>query len=300
MLSSEPQGMIRLHRYSQFHGCLRGFRVYIDGLLVGRIRNGETEEYLLPVGDRTLQIKLDFASSPELPVRVRAGEVVSLRCGQNLRRIYRFNLFDDRLLCLEINDGTTPSAITTGTESHLIQLAPPMIFFALSLFVNFDLSLLWKLTIFMLVVSPLITLLQWRSCYIATDDMAPTLQRGDRLLVARSQTPPQRGKIVQFQARIEGRNVKCICRVVGLPGEEIKIEGGTIFIDGEPLQRHYLPATYNISMSPRVIPSSEYFVLADNPDRSVADSRTLGTIRSEKIQGFVRRIFWPLNRMQSM
>jgi signal peptidase I len=91
-----------------------------------------------------------------------------------------------------------------------------------------------------------------------------------------------------------------IKRVIGLPGEEVKVEENHIFINGKRLDEDYLFPNVVIEGGnflqegkAFLIPSDSYIVLGDNRPHS-RDSREFGSINKQSIVGkaFVR--YWPL------
>ncbi|MBO5778063.1 MAG: hypothetical protein J6R82_00700 [Clostridia bacterium] len=58
----------------------RGYKVIIDGVQVGEIRDGETKEYPLTDGYHTLKLKIDWCSSQEEAFAVKNGEEVFATC----------------------------------------------------------------------------------------------------------------------------------------------------------------------------------------------------------------------------
>ncbi|ABN51999.1 MAG TPA: signal peptidase I [Hungateiclostridium thermocellum] len=80
--------------------------------------------------------------------------------------------------------------------------------------------------------------------------------------------------------------VNYIKRVVGLPGDEIDIRDGYLYINGEKQQEPYTKGlTYEQSFElPRVVPENKVFVMGDNREYS-KDSRQLGFIGFERIKG---------------
>lgn len=90
----------------------------------------------------------------------------------------------------------------------------------------------WRLA---LCGSLLLTLLVLRSDFqwviVKGESMSPTFQTGDLLLVdkrAYRATEPQRADIVVARSR----NELIVKRVVGLPGEEVEVQNGSLFING--------------------------------------------------------------------
>ncbi|MFH1188944.1 MAG: signal peptidase I [bacterium] len=114
-------------------------------------------------------------------------------------------------------------------------------------------------------------------------------------LVYRFRLPERKEVIVFRNPRNEAEYY--IKRVIGLPGEHIIIDNGTVFVDGERITEDYL------SVENRVIPGSfdfqlasdEYFVMGDNRLAS-SDSRIWGPLKTNEIIGVVRFRFWPFSR----
>lgn len=89
-----------------------------------------------------------------------------------------------------------------------------------------------------------------------------------------------------------------IKRVIGLPGEHIKIENNKVYINGEELEEPYLVegvlTTKNGPYYDLVVPEGTLFVMGDNRSEST-DSRRFGCVPMEKIESKVWIRFWPLN-----
>lgn len=100
-----------------------------------------------------------------------------------------------------------------------------------------------------------------------------------------------RGDVVLLYALSQKRTVK---RVIGLPGENIMIKDGNIFINGAILEEPYLqPNTATFTGSGIIegidttIPTGFYAVLGDNRALSV-DSREWGFVEEKVIEGLVK------------
>lgn len=139
-------------------------------------------------------------------------------------------------------------------------------------------------------------------CFIVTPvrvvgtSMDTTLAQGEILLLEKYDKKYKRYDIVVIK---EG-NERIIKRIIGLPGESIKIVDGIIYINGEQIDDQYASSTTNdFSLSKfemDVIPENSYFVLGDN--RAVSkDSRILGPINEKDIQGKAIYRIWPLNKL---
>ena len=110
---------------------------------------------------------------------------------------------------------------------------------------------------------------------------------------------PERGEVVVFKAPFE-KDDYYIKRVLGLPGERVKIEDGKVIIyneqypEGVVTEERYLeektPGSINVSLGP-----DQYFVMGDNRDESF-DSRRFGPVSRDAIVGRTRLRGWPVTR----
>src|SRR5918992_3078858 len=78
---------------------------------------------------------------------------------------------------------------------------------------------------------------------IPTESMVPTLEVGDRVLANKfiyRFTEPERRDIVVFDSVDEDDDQTLIKRVVGVAGDEIQVEGGVLYVNGEPREEPYL------------------------------------------------------------
>ena len=127
--------------------------------------------------------------------------------------------------------------------------------------------------------------------------MEPSLEPGSLLLVNRvayASAPPSRGDlvIVGGPGEISRRTLK---RVVGLPGEEVRIHDGLLYVDGDQAVEPYLgglPASLGLVDRTWSLQSGEYFVMGDNRVRST-DSREYGPVGAGQILGKAWFRCWP-------
>lgn len=124
--------------------------------------------------------------------------------------------------------------------------------------------------------------------------MSPTLSDGDIVLASKAGNI-ERGDVIAFyyNDRI------LVKRVIGLPGEEISIDGeGNVYINGEHYEEPDIlekaPGLIDVKL-PLTVAEDSYFVMGDNRAVSM-DSRTteIGTIYSGRIIGKVVLRLWPL------
>jgi signal peptidase I len=130
--------------------------------------------------------------------------------------------------------------------------------------------------------------------------MVPTLKYGDRVLVNKfiyRFTEPQRGDIIVFKS-VEGDGQDLIKRVVGVPGDEIAVRGGTLFVNGEPQKEPYVNKKYpdRSFYAPTTVPKDHVFAMGDNRANS-QDSRVFGPVPEKNIEGEAFLRFWPPDRI---
>jgi signal peptidase I len=123
--------------------------------------------------------------------------------------------------------------------------------------------------------------------------MEPNLHHGEFVIVSKLNYrfgKPERGDVVVFDFP---RNItqEYIKRVIGLPGEQIEIKDGKVFINGVQLSEPYL------KMEPHyegdwVVAEDALFVLGDNRNNS-SDSHTWGLVPMNNIIGEALLVYWP-------
>ena len=120
--------------------------------------------------------------------------------------------------------------------------------------------------------------------------------------IARYDYEPQ-GFINRFVYYVlETNKTSYIKRVIGLPGDHVKIEDGKVYLNGIELNEPYLAegtkTAQLINMYTPfldvVVPDGHLFVMGDNRPNST-DSRCFGCVPYEKIESRVVIRFWPLN-----
>ncbi len=107
---------------------------------------------------------------------------------------------------------------------------------------------------------------------------------------------PERGDVIIFHPPFNEHD-DYIKRIIGLPGESIEIEQGTVYIhtkDGRalPLNEPYITERSSQSFKGDTIPENEYFVLGDNRNNSY-DSRGGWTLPRKNIIGKAWLSIWP-------
>jgi signal peptidase I len=170
---------------------------------------------------------------------------------------------------------------------------------------------------------------------IPSASMVPTLKVGDFLLVDKQSFAPsgwmdrvlppttiQRGDLVVFHYPVEPA-LHLVKRVVGLPGDRLRLRGGRVLINGQPLEEPYAfysPSRPNgfrdefpslleadpsvdlkwwielrrsVQEGDVVVPAGEYFVLGDNRNDS-EDSRYWGFVPRDAIVGRPLLVYFTL------
>lgn len=127
---------------------------------------------------------------------------------------------------------------------------------------------------------------------VSGSSMETTLSDGDNLIVDKISyrfKDPVRYDIIVFPYQYE-EDTFYIKRVIGLPGEQIQMMEGSVFINGEKLETDIygieLMNNAGIAENPIQLGEDEYFVLGDNRNHS-ADSRetNVGVLHREDLLG---------------
>ncbi len=147
---------------------------------------------------------------------------------------------------------------------------------------------------------------------IPSESMEDTLLIGDRVLVDRISwrfSEPERGDIVVFHPPFEGPVL--IKRIVGMPGDQISLREGSVFVNGDPIDEPYVriglegtpeptePFDNGLPWSlqePYTVPEGNYFVMGDNRTDS-GDSREFGPVTRGQLVGQAFARYWPPSRI---
>ena len=128
--------------------------------------------------------------------------------------------------------------------------------------------------------------------------MEPTLYPGEFLIVnklAYKLGDLHHGDIIVFHYPLNPEE-DYIKRVVGLPGDQVDIFDGEVFVNGNKLDEEYISAApiYRGSWN---IPEDTVFVLGDNRNKS-SDSHSWGVVPVSSIVGKALVVYWPLTEIQ--
>ncbi|MBM7623540.1 signal peptidase I [Sporohalobacter salinus] len=149
-----------------------------------------------------------------------------------------------------------------------------------------------------IILSFLIITFVVQAFFIPSGSMEPTLKPGDRIFVNKfiyRFQDPQRFDIIVFKYPVDPHK-KFIKRVIGLPGDTVKIVDGTVYVNGKAIEEDYTLNKGYSDYHKIEVPSQNYFVLGDNRNNS-EDSRFWGFVPRENIVGEALFRFWPITRI---
>lgn len=126
--------------------------------------------------------------------------------------------------------------------------------------------------------------------------MENTLHNGEILVLNKLDKDYERFDIVV----IKYNNERLVKRIIGLPGEQVRYRNSQLFINGKKIKENFIEeetANFNImELGYNRIPKGYYFVVGDNRDNSL-DSRYIGLIKKEQIQGTTKIRLFPFHKI---
>lgn len=129
--------------------------------------------------------------------------------------------------------------------------------------------------------------------------MQPTLYEGNFVVVnkvAYRVGSPSRGDVIVFRFPPNPTIVPYIKRVIGLPGDQVKISNGRVYINDFALSEPYIKAPPSYT-GIWIVPADSLFVLGDNRNNS-SDSHSWGMVPFENIIGKAEVVYWPPEKWQ--
>lgn len=140
---------------------------------------------------------------------------------------------------------------------------------------------------------------------VVGNSMHPTYKNGEFLMankITYRVSEPKRGDVIIFKYSDTADFIK---RIIGVPGDEVMIKDGKIYINGELLNESayldpsvitnggsYLHEGQTIKLS-----EDEYFVCGDNRSNS-SDSRDFGPIKKSAIKGKAWIVYYPFSEFR--
>ena len=117
-----------------------------------------------------------------------------------------------------------------------------------------------------LVIAKAITLFIFIVPNVPSASMEPTINIGDRLVCTTPffNPPIKRGDILVFRPnQVEYKDEFWVKRLIGVPGDHVKIKDGIVYVNGEKLKEPYVKRKTDYSGS-FVVPKDKYLMLGDN------------------------------------
>jgi signal peptidase I len=149
-------------------------------------------------------------------------------------------------------------------------------------------------------VSAFIIIFLYQPVRVEGTSMLPVLEDQDRLFVnkmAYRVGEIHRGDVVVFIYPHDHQK-SYIKRVIALPGDDLKIDHGHVYVNGRELSEKYVPPRFEDarSLPESVVPDHEYFVMGDH--RSISsDSRDFGPVDRDLIYGKAAFVYWPMEQV---
>ncbi len=139
---------------------------------------------------------------------------------------------------------------------------------------------------------------------IQGESMVPALGNGDIVFVEKisyRNNEPERNDIVVVTTDATGEKTQYVKRIIGLPGETIRIKKGKVFINGKELneiQVFDLIEDGGMAREKIILGEDEYFLLGDNRNNS-KDSRNveLGIVKKDQMEGKVSVRIYPFGKI---
>ncbi len=152
------------------------------------------------------------------------------------------------------------------------------------------------------VLAVLVILFLYQPVKVEGTSMMPALQDQERIFINKfvykfGLGNIERGDMVVFW--FPGDPTKSyIKRVIGVPGDTVEVENGSVLVNNKALNESYVIDEYRdrYSMSPFKVGQDEFFVLGDHRSSS-NDSRSWGTVPRKYIYGKAVFVYWPIDKM---
>lgn len=162
------------------------------------------------------------------------------------------------------------------------------------------LTILWEIAQTLLMAAVLYFLIDTFIGRVRVESisMQPTLYADELLLVnkfAYRLGDVHHGDVVVFHYPLNPSE-DYIKRAIGLPGDEVLVRDGKVFVNGQELVEPYISAPPGYTGT-WVVPEGKYFVLGDNRNSS-HDSHAWGYVSQDEMVGRALMVYWPLNRIK--
>ena len=144
------------------------------------------------------------------------------------------------------------------------------------------------------VLSLLVAAFFMRLPEVSGRSMEPLIRSGEYVLIntfAFRFGRPRRGEIVAFRHEGDARE-GFIKRVIGLPGDRIRIDRGRVYVNGTKQDEPYVQDADDRSVPGILVPASSLYVLGDDRANS-EDSRSFGPVSEDRLIGRAIAGIWP-------
>ena len=150
-----------------------------------------------------------------------------------------------------------------------------------------------------IVVSGFIILFLYQPVKVEGTSMLPGLEDQERIFINKfvyKFEPIERGDVVVFRYPRDPSK-SYIKRVIGMPGDVIRIEHGRVYVNGIKLNEEYVPRDFldGRTIGQVIVPERSYYVLGDHRSMS-NDSREFGPVGEEYIYGKAVFAYWPVDK----
>jgi signal peptidase I len=149
-------------------------------------------------------------------------------------------------------------------------------------------------------ISAFIIVFLYQPVRVEGTSMLPMLEDQDRLFInkiAYRVGDIHPGDVVVFQYPRD-HTKSYIKRVIALPGDDLRIDHGRVYVNGARLKESYVPARFedDRSQPEMVLLPNQYFVMGDH--RSISsDSRDFGPVDRDLIYGKAAFVYWPMEQV---
>ncbi len=142
------------------------------------------------------------------------------------------------------------------------------------------------------------------------NSMLPNFVNGEYLLTDKLSYQlgePKRGDVIVFKAPpsepCSENECEYIKRIMGIPGDRVKVEGGKVYLNGELLDQFFLPEDFVSDPGEFaqegvevIVPPGMYLPFGDNRSHS-RDGREFGPINKSLIVGKAFFKYWPVSSL---
>jgi signal peptidase I len=159
--------------------------------------------------------------------------------------------------------------------------------------------------VFSVLIAVVLIVFIYQPVKVEGTSMMPTLTDQERIFINKFTYRFGLGAIGQGDTVVfwypQDTSKSYIKRVIGVPGDRVRVEGGQVYVNGTALSENYVPPENRDISSWRdgeeqVVPADRYFVLGDHRNQS-SDSRMWGYVPRENIYGKAVFVYWPLKKM---